>query len=167
MKIFITGYAQHGKDTAAEFIHANYGLTFESSSRFCMRLFVRDQLESRYGLKYETEDECYEDRVNHRATWAVLIAQYNVGDPGKLSRAIFTKYDIYVGIRSKMELDEARHLADLVLWIDRPGWPPEPTSSNTLDKSVADVIVSAKTVPELHAKIKKLFDCMLDSKVYA
>lgn len=160
MKLFVCGYAQHGKDTAAEFIRENYGLTFESSSHFCMRLFLREQLRNVYGMEYPNEEACFADRVYHRPTWAVLIAKYNAYDPARLSREIFAEHDIYVGIRSKRELDEARHLADLVIWIDRPGQQTEPKSSNTLDPSVADVIVSARTVAELHAKLRKLFDLM-------
>jgi hypothetical protein len=123
-----------------------------------MRLFVRDQLASRYGLVYETEEECFEDRIDKRDKWHALIAKYNQNDLSKLSCAIFKEYDIYVGIRSRIELDASRHLADLVLWIDRPDWQKEPTSSNTLDPSDADVIVSAKTVQELHIKLGRLFD---------
>ena len=158
MKLFVCGYARAGKDTAAEYLHENFGLTFESSSHFCLRMFLREQLADRYGLIYRNDEECFEDRMAHRAKWAVLIAQYNADDPSRLSRAIFAKYDIYVGIRSKRELDASWHLADLVLWIDRPGWPVEPASSNTLDPSVADVIVSAGDVRTLHKKLGKLFD---------
>lgn len=157
MKLFITGYARHGKDSAAKIIHDLYGLTFESSSHFCMNLFLRERLREVYGLEYPTAEACFEDRMNHRAKWAVEIAKYNQDDPARLSRAIFEEYDIYVGIRSKVELDAARHLADLVLWIDRPGWEEEAKSSNTLDPGVADIVISATNLDEMQLKIQRLF----------
>jgi ribose 1,5-bisphosphokinase PhnN len=57
MKLFICGPARHGKDTVAAVLRENYGLTHESSSHFCMRVFLREALEARYGLVYDSEED--------------------------------------------------------------------------------------------------------------
>jgi hypothetical protein len=76
-----------------------------------MRVFLREALEARYGLVYDSEEDCFEDRVNHRKAWYDLIYEYNRSDngrPGKLARKLFAEYDIYVGIRDREEFLDAR-----------------------------------------------------------
>jgi hypothetical protein len=115
MKLFIVGSNRSGKDTVAQMIKKFTGLTFESSSHYCMRKFLRDKL----SVKYETEEECFEDRVNHREEWYNIIRDYNYGDPTRLTKEIFAEYDIYVGIRNLDEFLPGRRLADLAIWVDR------------------------------------------------
>jgi hypothetical protein len=86
-----------------------------------MRVFLREALEARYGLVYDSEEDCFEDRVNHRKAWYDLIYEYNRSDngrPGKLARKLFAEYDIYVGIRDREEFLDARNDSDLAIWVD-------------------------------------------------
>lgn len=126
MKILILGHAKHGKDTAAEHLRDAHGVDFRSSSLFLADRVVRPALAAR-GLEYDTLEDCYADRVNHRALWHELIAGYNTPDPARLAKAILAECDCYVGMRSKREYDASRSLFDAVLWIDasRRGLPPE------------------------------------------
>ena len=141
-KLFVLGYARHGKDTFAEFLReeANVEIEFVSSSLFVAEAAVLPTLGPRYG--YKDLDECFEDRVNHRQEWHELISQYNEADPARLARALFESHDIYVGLRCIVELEHARNLADLVVWVDRSDHlPPEDTSSNTITANDCDLII--------------------------
>lgn len=164
----ICGYARHGKDTVADILKATFGLRHESSSHIAMREFLRDQLAERFGLVYESEDDCYKDRVNHRAKWFDLIAEYNKDDPARLCRLIYSDNDIYVGIRSYWEFASAQHdgLFDLSVWVDaseRIG--PEPLSSNTITMNDCDfVIMNNGTLEDLNKKVKRTFYYLLKNR---
>ena len=158
MKLFIIGQGRHGKDTVAEFVQKTYGLTFESSSMFCAEHVVTPWLE-KMGITYDSLEECYEDRVNHRMDWYEAIRSYNKEDESRLSRAIFAKYDMYVGIRSRVEFLEARHLSDLSIWVEASErWPAIDPSCKIL-KEDCDVIVDNNgTIGDLYGRLKRLFD---------
>jgi len=66
-KLLIIGHARHGKDTLAELLRDTFELKFVSSSQAASDIFIFDELKDKYG--YTTPEECFEDRVNHRAEW--------------------------------------------------------------------------------------------------
>jgi hypothetical protein len=141
-KLFVLGYARHGKDTFAELLReeAPVEIDFVSSSLFVAAAAVFPTLSIRYG--YENLDECFEDRMNHRQEWHELISNYNESDPARLARELFKSHDVYVGLRCIVELEHARNLADLVVWVDRSDHlPPEDSSSNTITPNDCDVII--------------------------
>lgn len=158
MKVYIVGNGRHGKDSVAEILRGSLGLSFCSSSFFMAKLFIYDAL--KVSLGYTSFEECYEDRHNHRRTWHELICSYNAKDPARLSREIFKEYDIYVGIRSNLELEEARRegLVDLVIWVDALGREPaESPESFDINRSQADFIIDNNgSEEELRARIDKL-----------
>ena len=100
-KLLVVGHGRHGKDTVCEILKNRYGFSFESSSQFCSRLFIFDNLKRKYG--YNTEQECYADRHNHRAEWYDAICAYNALDGARLGKEIFKEHDIYCGLRNKKE----------------------------------------------------------------
>lgn len=169
MKFMICGYARHGKDTVADILKATFGLRHESSSHIAMREFLREELADRFGLVYESEEDCYNDRVNHRAKWFDLISEFNQNDPARLCRLIYRTNDIYVGIRSVEELKAARRegLFDLSVWVDasqRIG--PEPKSSNTITADDCDFIISNNgREEELGRKVKRTFFYLLKDRM--
>ena len=65
LKLLVIGHGRHGKDTVCEILRDRYGYTFESSSKFCSKLFIYNDLKNKYN--YLNEEECYADRHNHRA----------------------------------------------------------------------------------------------------
>lgn len=75
IRLLIIGPARHGKDTLAETMRDNFGLNFKSSSQACSDIFIFNELKDKYG--YTTPEECFEDRLNHRAEWYQLICGYN------------------------------------------------------------------------------------------
>lgn len=151
MKLMVIGYAQHGKDTVCSLLKQMYGYTFESSSYFCAERAVKPWLEAR-GITYNSIEEMYADRGNHRAAWHDAIAAYNTPDPARLGKELYSKYDIYCGIRSEIEFLElqAQGIFDVAFWVsasDRV--PPEPESSNKLHEYHADYTIHNNGSQEL------------------
>lgn len=116
-KILVLGHARHGKDTIAEILAYALGLTYRSSSLAAAERAVYPVLSYRYG--YQSLEECYEDRANHRSEWFELISAYN-DPPFRLAQEILQEADIYVGMRSKQELDACRlmNLFDFIVTVD-------------------------------------------------
>lgn len=135
-RILVVGHARHGKDTVAEILRDQHGMTFASSSWTLAEVCCRPYLAAR-GITYDSIDECYADRVNHRAAWHDAISEFNRDDPTSLARVILAKADIYVGMRSNREyracLDAG--LFDAIWWVDASGRgvPPEPRDSCDID----------------------------------
>jgi ADP-sugar diphosphatase len=137
--ILIIGHAGHGKDSVAAVLAAASGATYTSSSRAALQDVFEKMC---YEHKYETAEECFVDRVNHRATWFDIIAGINKDDPATLTKRILAKHSIYVGMRSRREFSAARHLFSKIIWVDASArLPVEPQSSMELTPSDADVII--------------------------
>ena len=142
LKLLIIGHGRHGKDTVSEILHDNYGYSFESSSQFCSKLFIFNDLKDKYG--YSSEEECYADRHNHRAEWYDAICAYNEKDPAKLGREIFKEHDIYCGLRNKREFHAMKNtkVFDYAVWVDRSNYlPPESVDSMSLEQWMADYTI--------------------------
>lgn len=141
-RLLIIGYGRHGKDTVCEYLHDVHGYTFESSSRFCSKKFIFDMLKDKYG--YANEEECFNDRHNHREEWYNAICAYNVDDDAKLGREMFSEYDIYCGLRNKAEFHAMKNEGtfDYAIWVDRSDHlPPESKESMTLEQWMADYTI--------------------------
>jgi thermostable 8-oxoguanine DNA glycosylase len=162
-KLLIIGHGRHGKDTVCEILRDSYGFSFESSSQFCSKLFIFDQLKDQYG--YKTEEECYADRHNHRAEWYDAICAYNVPDASTLGREIFLEHDIYCGLRNKKEYHAMRNTGvfDYAIWVDRSDYlPEEDTSSMSLKQWMADFTIDNNgTLEELHFNTHQLINHLL------
>ena len=50
-KLLVIGHGRHGKDTVCEILRDKYNYTFESSSKFCSKLFIYDNLKDKYNYK--------------------------------------------------------------------------------------------------------------------
>ena len=141
-KLLVIGHGRHGKDTVCEILRDKYGYSFESSSQFCSRLFIYDMLKDKYG--YKTEEQCYNDRHNHRQEWYEAICNYNVPDASRLGRAMFSEYDIYCGLRNKREFFAMQNTGvfDYAIWVDRSDHlPPESKNSMSLEHWMADFTI--------------------------
>jgi hypothetical protein len=95
-KLLVIGHGRHGKDTVCEILRDKYGYSFESSSAFCSKLFIYDQLKKKYN--YDSEEQCYADRHNHRTEWYNAISDMNKRDAATLGRAIFADLETNVNI---------------------------------------------------------------------
>mgnify|MGYP001595608955 CR=1 FL=1 len=157
-KLLVIGHGRHGKDTVCEILRDEYGYTFESSSKFCSKLFIYDDLKDKYG--YANEEECYADRHSHRAEWYNAICDYNVPDAATLGREMFTAYDIYCGLRNKREFFAMQNTGvfDYCIWVDRSNHlPSESKDSMSLEQWMADYTIDNNgTLDDLWFNIRQL-----------
>lgn len=165
-KLLIIGHGRHGKDTVCEILSTAYGFKFESSSAFCARKFIYDELKDKYG--YSSYEECYVDRHNRRAEWFDMIHNYCKGDYSRLGREIFSEYDIYCGLRNKSEFHAMKNSSvfDFCIWVDRSDYLPlEPRSSMTLEPWMADYVIDNNSSLEMLEKHTRELACLLIDKV--
>jgi hypothetical protein len=142
IKICVLGHMRSGKDTLAEIFNQEFGLTYKSSSMAAAEIFIFNVLKYKY--KYKTLNECFEDRVNHRAEWHKLICDYNKNDKARLAKDILENSNCYVGMRDTEEINECikQKLFDLIIWVDASErLPEEDKSSFNIDKSCTDIII--------------------------
>jgi len=142
LKLLVIGHGRHGKDTVCEILRDKYGYSFESSSQFCSKLFIYNDLKGKYG--YNSEEQCYADRHNHRQEWYNAICDYNVPDPARLGREIFSEHDIYCGLRNKKEFHSMKNTGvfDYCIWVDRSEHlPPENKNSMSLEQWMSDFTI--------------------------
>ena len=160
LRLLIIGHGRHGKDTVCEILRDNHNYTFESSSKFCSKLFIYDMLKDKYG--YANEDECYEDRHNHREEWYNAICDYNKKDAARLGRRMLDEYDIYCGLRNKKEFFAMKNTGvfDYAIWVDRSEHlPPESTDSMSLEQWMADYTIDNNgSIEELELYTNRLID---------
>jgi hypothetical protein len=129
------GHARHGKDTVAEWLRDNRGLSFESSSYFAAKTFLFDKMIND-GYHYDSVEDCFNDRVNQRGYWYKSISKFN-NPKDRLAKMMLEVADTYVGMRCKKEFltcmgydlpkwwqfwknpTQVREpIFDLVIWVD-------------------------------------------------
>jgi len=131
--ILIIGHGKHGKSTVAQLISNILGTSHEDSSMMAAKIFIYDQLKQSHD--YNSFEECYTDRHNHRALWHNLICSYNKYDKARLAKDIMAENDIYVGMRSDDELSECKRIGlfDMVIGVFDPNKPLEGKDSFNID----------------------------------
>jgi hypothetical protein len=158
MKLLIVGYGRHGKDTVAEYLCKKYNLKFQSSSMHCAEHVVFPALSGMYN--YQTIQECFDDRANHRREWYELISNYCKDDLARVGREIFDVSDIYCGLRNKREFHSIKNngIFDYAIWVDRSDYlPPEDKSSNTIEPWMADFTIDNNgTLEQLYRNVDDL-----------
>lgn len=163
MKLLVTGHTEHGKDTACEFLTEKFHLNFASSSYFVTEKAVRPYLADR-GLIYPSLQECYADRVNHRAKWYDAIVEYNTPDQARLGRELFTRMDIYCGLRSFEEFRAQRRerLFDFSIWVDRSfHLPHESEKSMKIRREDCDFVLdNNRGLEDLKDNVVRLYDLL-------
>lgn len=162
-KLLIIGHGRHGKDTVCEILKQEYNFNFESSSAFCAKKFIYNELKDQYG--YQSYDECYADRHNHRTEWYNMIHDYCRDDYARLGREIFAEHDIYCGLRNKAEFHAMRNTGvfDYCIWVDRSDHLPlEDPGSMSLEIWMADYVIDNNgTLEDLRRGTKQLLDHIL------
>lgn len=157
-KLLIIGHGRHGKDTAAEHWYNKFQMNYKSSSLAAAEIFIFDELRAKYN--YNTFEECYNDRHNHRAEWYNLIVDYNKNDKCRLAKDIMKTTTCYVGMRDRDEIIACvdNKIFDLVIWVDASRrLPPEPSDSFNIDVDLADFrIDNNNTLFEFISKLDRI-----------
>ncbi|AGO47415.1 hypothetical protein Phi19:3_gp011 [Cellulophaga phage phi19:3] len=158
--ILILGDARHGKDELAKFITNQTGLKNDSSSRVALRVFLRDILSRKYGLFYDNLEDAFNDRVNHREIWYNEICRYNSLDKLRLVRDVLSVANIYVGLRSALEVQEAKEskVFDHIIGVYNWRVKRESKESNTADLfRYSDFIITNNgTLSDLENKVTNI-----------
>lgn len=163
MKILILGNARHGKDTLAELLSEQFGMTFKSSSEMAMEIFLFDMLKEKNG--YETMQECFEDRVNHRQTWYLSICDYNKDDRARLAKDIVKEHDCYVGMRDLDEFNASKELFDVIVWVDASKRLGTSENTNKIPVSEANIVVTNDgSFEDFKEKARLLGNMIFDEK---
>jgi nucleoside 2-deoxyribosyltransferase len=156
-KYLIIGSARHGKDSFSDLVYKLKGKKSISSSQIANELFIFNELKGKYN--YNNEEECFNDRINHRQEWYELICNYNKDDKSRLTNEIFKKYDIYIGLRDRNEFLQSRHLFDLVIMIDASERVHEKDSTFLLNKNDADIIITNnESIENFNTKCEKIIN---------
>lgn len=169
MKIAVCGYGRHGKDTFARLLARYSGLRLDKSTSEYMaeQIFKTHPL----GLQYDSVEACFNDRANHRPTWANFIWQYNRDNehpkyPGVKGVCMYAEMmddnDILVGIRDDRELDlcQKHGIVDLSIWVDASErLQIESKDSCRVTESQCQITVDNNDEdPELHLLKRKAMD---------
>lgn len=166
-KIIITGHAEHGKDTACDFLLKKFGITSRSSSMAACELFIYEKLKAQFG--YGSIEECFIDRRNHRSLWCRMISEYNhAKGMDSLGRHIFAEFDCYNGIRRLDELQAIKNnnLADYLIWIDASQrLPLESLESMNIPITEASMVISNNgTKADFYKKLENVGELLLGCK---
>lgn len=162
MKIMLLGWGRSGKGTFCE-VAASMGITAMSSSKMASEIGLFDELAEKHG--HSSQETFYPNRHIDRDGCYNAICAFVKDDPAKLGRAIFSKYDIYDGCRDgikELPAIQQEGLFDISIWIDAGDRvPPEPTSSNSVTKAMADIVIeNTGSETEYREKVKKVLNLL-------
>ena len=116
------GHGRHGKDQSAEFLAASSNIKYGGSVSWYVLPLVAHAMEM-------PRDTCWSTRHQNRSFWREFCDALRWDDPAILIRMVLSDSDVVTGIRAKAELWTAwgeGHI-DHMVWVDRPGFPKDPT----------------------------------------
>lgn len=159
MKISISGHGQAGKDTLGRWIRDNTSLKYTKSTSAYVKTEMFEYM-NRMGHGYRNEEDCYDDRINHRTAWADFIDEFNRTDPAALYKRCLADQDILTGLRRFREFQAVKDLKviDLSIWVHRPGNLVDPTQGYGPD--LCDVTIINDTISSFLARAKRLFTAL-------
>lgn len=160
VKLLVIGKARHGKDTVCEIIERNFGLSWASSSAFAADVAVYPVLMEKY--EYDSKEDAYEDRVNHREEWKDLICQYNSTDKARLAREILDCCNVYCGMRQMDEFMASSHMFDAVIYVDASRRVVGEDTTMQIPMECADYVINNNvTIDMLIESIGDCISCVL------
>lgn len=142
MRIAVCGYGEHGKDTVSHMLSEMLGLKYAVSTSEAAAQVVF-QLWGRHN-GYDTAQDCWDDRREHRVRWANIIWDYNQPDGLTLYREMISDNDILNGIRRRNELVAcvAAGLVHHSVWVDASKrLSAEPSASCVLSADDCDFVL--------------------------
>lgn len=160
MKISISGFGEHGKDTLAVMFKDVSILNYTKSTSAYVKTEMFEYMLAR-GATYKNEEECYNDRSNHRELWAEYIDFFNKDDPAALYKRCLAEQDILTGVRRRREFNAVMKLGviDLAIWVDRPSWHLNDTTQE-YRAADCDITMINDFRPNLLRKVRLLCKAM-------
>lgn len=145
-KLAIVGYGRHGKDEAGIYLGAHSRLRYAGSTSWAALPLMAQYLRVHPQVAWE-------QRHSNRQIWKDHCDELRRFNPTRLIDLALATGDIVTGIRGKPEILAAKeHSVDHILWIDRPGFPVDPTVD--FGPEVADeIIVNDGTLEDFHKKL--------------
>lgn len=147
--ILMVGWGRSGKDAGAEILAELTGLRYGFS-------FSRAALPFMCEVLGQDEKTAWEERHNHRTTWKNHLDHLREGDETLLAEMALGHGEILAGLRDIKELEAVRKksLFSHILWVHRPGIPPDPTT--TFGPEDADeVIDNSGTLDEYRETLRQ------------
>jgi hypothetical protein len=160
-KVLFVGYGRAGKDEAAQFCELHLGLRYGGSFSW----HAKEDVAKFLGVHPMT---AWETRHKNRQVW---YEQCNALREREgitiLARRALQTGDICAGLRDKPELDAvvAEKLFDVIVWVDNPLVPVDPTVTFTKEDVLAIgglVLPNYGTLAQYHAGVLLLFESFGD-----
>lgn len=153
-KVLFVGYGQAGKDEAAQFCELHLGLRYTGSTSW----HAKEDVAKVLGIHPMT---AWENRHKNRKIWYEQCNVIRAHDPTELVQRALRSGDICSGLRDKVELLAAAPLFDVIVWVDRPGTPVDPTVTFTKRDVLllwnGCVILNDGTLEDYHRKLITFF----------
>jgi hypothetical protein len=158
MKILFVGWGRCGKDEAAQFAESHLGLRYGGSFSWHAKELVAAELKIHPMTAWET-------RHKHRGFWKSFLDRLRLKDQCFLAKLALQSGDIVAGLRDKIELDAVleEKLFHVIVWVDRPGTPEDPTVTFTRDDVLAvggHYIENDGSLRDYHRKLIHFFQSL-------
>lgn len=155
-RIAVCGYGRHGKESTSRILSELTGLCYTKSTSEAAAELVFSHTQESHG--YETVQECWNDRHQHRSTWAKIIWDHNKPLGITLyADMVRNGIDILDGIRQADEIAACveHGIVDLTVWVDASKRKPiEDASSCTLGPDDCQYIIDNNgTIEQLRANV--------------
>ncbi len=166
IRLGISSPGRSGKDEAAEYLAKFTPLRYIGGTSWFARHYMLGYMTAD-GHDYADAGQCWDDRHEHRQTWADAIALYNQDDPIRLYRDCMKEQDILTGVRwlNEFQACKAANLVDLWVWIERPGIEPDPTCQIRAED--CDItILNTGTLEEYRARLRRFANFLNKSRSF-
>jgi len=147
-KILFVGWGRAGKDEAAQYLSTITALRYAGSFSWAALPYMAKLL----GLHPQL---AWESRHQNRELWKHELDKLRESDQCHLARLVLKQGELAAGLRDKLEIDAVRaeRLFDTIVWIHRPGTPPDPTVTFTAGDCDC-VIDNYGTLGDFHAELR-------------
>lgn len=159
-RILVVGFGRAGKDESAMMLSQITKIPYAGSTSWAAKELVAKRLRLHPQVAWETRHQRREewkaicdDIRKHDQTKLVRLALETVNEE-KSSGLLAGWSGIVAGCRDKVELFAAKEqkIFDSILWIERPGTPPDSTVTFTKD-DCDEVIYNDAGLIHLHSKL--------------
>lgn len=142
-RVLFVGYGRHGKDVGAYALHRFGSFVNGVSTSWAATPFVAKAL----GIP---ESYAFEHRHEDRQFWKDYCDHLRKEDPLFLVRKCLATGNVIAGVRDEVEIAQAvrERIFDRIVWVERPGFPTDPTVTFDPAKYCTDRIINDGTLDQ-------------------